>query len=197
MVLMSKRLAMLILRYGFILFLTSNLWTGESYFLRLNYSLTLKEFQILSRSYFPNNLFPIYPYIFLLRVVYGTDVNLFTTKPKNKEVFVGDSVTFDWDYRKEEDIVSVRFGIVSNTSEGATIALTLFAQKPNDVHYLNTQVPKFVDLVHRINFVEGKRASFKISNLRMNESGTYFCMLKKRGEIKTFTDNVDLKVVGK
>lgn len=106
-------------------------------------------------------------------------------------------MTFDWDYRKEEDIESVRFGIVSNTSEDTTKASTLLLKRPNKVVYLNTRDSKFLELVQRITLLEGKRASFRISNVRMNDTGRYFCMLKKKGEIKTVMDYVYLKVVGK
>jgi hypothetical protein len=120
---------------------------------------------------------------------------MFTTKPKNKEIFVGDSVMFDWDYRKEEPVKYISFGIVTNGSEGPQEETLLRKQADGLLYTNNKRV--FKELIPRIKAVEKSRASFNISNVRMNDTGKYFCTMEKENDIRRYTEYVNLKVVGK
>jgi len=130
-------------------------------------------------------------------VVHATDFTaLFITSPKDKEVFVGDSVQFDWDYRDDADQVRyVDFGKREISNRNEVKLRTILSKSPDaGIVYANTPA----DVKKRVIAVEDRKASFKIKHVMMNDSEMYFCTLKPKNNLhRTITDYVQLKVVGK
>lgn len=130
-------------------------------------------------------------------VVHATDFTaLFITTPKDKEVFVGDSVQFDWDYRDDADQVRyVDFGKREISNRNEVKLRTILSKSPDaGIVYANTPA----DVKKRVIAVEDRKASFKIKHVMMNDSEMYFCTLKPKNYLhRTITDYVQLKVVGK
>jgi len=119
----------------------------------------------------------------------------FTTTPKDKEVFVGDSVQFDWDYKDDGDQVRfINFGLAGGPS-GQKLT-TLLRKNPGDdlVLYTNSAL----EIRSRTEVVYRRRASFRIKNVIMNDTGYFFCTLYPRDVTKkTLTKHVYMRVVGK
>nr|XP_058964140.1 titin-like isoform X1 [Pocillopora verrucosa] len=129
--------------------------------------------------------------LFVTLFAYATsqDTGTFSTKPKDKEVFVGEDVQFDWEYVKE-DVQEIQFGVVTIKNKNVAILVkTDNGTKQNNLH-------KDVEWVRdRVEIVPGKRASFKIRNLEMEDSRTFFCQIRYGIHGKTESDEVKLSVV--
>lgn len=128
--------------------------------------------------------------LFVTLFAYATsqDTGTFSTKPKDKEVFVGKDVQFDWEYVKE-DIQDIQFGVVIKNNNVAILVMTDNGTKQNNLH-------KDVEWVRdRVEIVPGKRASFKIRNLEMEDSRTFFCQIRYGNHGITESDEVKLSVV--
>ena len=129
-------------------------------------------------------------------MVIAADNQVFTSSPKDKEVFVGESVQFDWDYIKD-GTDEVRFGVIVNTTE---VTICKFVLKDNTTIFnnRNTEIENYKD---RVEVVSDRRASFRIKNVRMSDRGTYFCSLVDTDEqgivISSSTSFVKMTVVGK
>ena len=129
-------------------------------------------------------------------MVIAANNQVFTSIPKDKEVFVGESVQFDWDYIKD-GTDEVRFGVIVNTTE---VTICKFVLKDNTTIFnnRNTDIKNYKD---RVEVVSDRRASFRIKNVRMSDRGTYFCSLVDTDEqgivISSSTSFVKMTVVGK
>lgn len=127
-------------------------------------------------------------------MVIAADNQVFTSRPKDKEVFVGESIQFDWDYIKD-DTDEVRFGVMLNTTE---VTICKFVLTGNDrttiFNNRNTEIKNYKD---RVEVVSDRRASFRIKNVRMSDRGTYFCSLVNTDELDHFISFVKITVVGK
>ena len=97
---------------------------------------------------------------------------------------------FDWEYVKE-DVQEIQFGVVTIKNKNVAILVkTDNGTKQNNLH-------KDVEWVRdRVEIVLGKRASFKIRNLEMEDSRTFFCQIRYGIHGKTESDEVKLSVVG-
>ena len=125
-------------------------------------------------------------------MVIAADNQVFTSIPKDKEVFVGESVQFDWDYIKD-GTDEVRFGVIVNTTE---VTICKFVLKDNTTIFnnRNTDIKNYKD---RVQVVSDRRASFRITNVRMSDRGTYFCSLVNTDKLDDFISYVKMTVVGK
>lgn len=125
-------------------------------------------------------------------MVIAADNQVFTSKPKDKEVFVGESIQFDWDYIKD-DTHEVRFGVIVNTTE-VTICKFVLKDRTTIFNNRNTEIKNYKD---RVEVVSDRRASFRIKNVRMSDRGTYFCSLGNTDGLDQIISSVKMTVVGK
>ena len=125
-------------------------------------------------------------------MVIAADNQVFTSKPKDKEVFVGESVQFDWDYIKN-DTDEVRFGVKVNTT-AVTICKFVLKGRTTIFNNRNEEIKNYKD---RVEVVSDRRASFRIKNVRMSDRGTYFCSLVNTDKLDDFISSVKMTVVGK
>lgn len=121
-------------------------------------------------------------------------VDKFTTTPKDKEVFVGESVQFDWDYAVT-DVREVRFGLVEDPG-GQRRKVAIYVKVRNGTLKFNHMGESVKWIRNRVEVVPNRRASFKINSVQMDDSKTFFCQLFRdfKSEIR---DEVTLTVVGK
>ena len=128
-------------------------------------------------------------------MVIAANNQVFTSIPKDKEVFVGESIEFDWDYINDTD--EVRFGVKVNTTE-VTICKFVLKDRTTIFNNKNIEIKNYKD---RVEVVSDRRASFRIKNVRMSDRGTYFCSLVDTDEqgivISSSTSFVKMTVVGK
>ena len=123
---------------------------------------------------------------------YGS-VEKFTITPKDKEVFVGGSVQFDWDYAFT-DVSEVRFGLADR--EHFT-DVAIYVKLRNGTLKFNHMSESVKWIRKRVEVVPNRRASFKINSVQMDDSKTFFCLCI-RGALKPMIrDYVKLSVVGK
>ncbi|XP_078353247.1 neural cell adhesion molecule 1-like isoform X2 [Oculina patagonica] len=114
----------------------------------------------------------------------------FSTKPKDKEVFVGENVQFDWDY-VVEDVQEIRFGVVINDKNTA-----IYIKKKDGTSVLNNLHTSVEWIRDRVEIVPNRRASFKINQVKMEDSVTFFCQVFYGAEgLLSETDKVKLTVV--
>ena len=125
-------------------------------------------------------------------MVIAADNQVFTSKPKDKEVFVGESIQFDWDYIKN-DTDEVRFGVKVNTT-AVTICKFVLKDRTTIFNNRNEEIKNYND---RVEVVSDRRASFRIKNVRMSDRGTYFCSLVNTDKLDDFISSVKMTVVGK
>ena len=130
-------------------------------------------------------------------MVIAADNQVFTSIPKDKEVFVGESIQFDWDYIKD-DTDEVRFGVIGNTAE-VTICKFVLKHRTTIFNNRNTEIKNYKD---RVEVVSDRRASFRIKNVRMSDRGAYFCSLvdtDEQGNVMSSVRSllVKMTVVGK
>ena len=130
-------------------------------------------------------------------MVIAADNQVFTSIPKDKEVFVGESIQFDWDYIKN-DTDEVRFGVIVNTTE-VTICKFVVKDRTTIFNNRNTEIKNYKD---RVEVVSDRRASFRIKNVRMSDRGAYFCSLvdtDEQGNVMSSVRSllVKMTVVGK
>lgn len=124
----------------------------------------------------------------------ANDDEVFTTTPKDTEVFVGEDVQFDWEYAAK-DVREVRFGVQDpETKELKVVAI--YVKKKDGTVIFNNQFESIKWIRDRVEVVPGRRASFKINKVEMRDSGTFFCVLMIGEENKAETNGVELKVVG-
>lgn len=131
-------------------------------------------------------------------MVIAANNQVFTSIPKDKEVFVGDSIQFDWDYIKN-DTDEVRFGVKVNSTE-VTICKFVKKDRTTIFNNKNIEIKNYKDRVN-VEVVSDRRASFRIKNVRMSDRGTYFCSLVNTDELgnvmSSVTLYVEMAVVGK
>ena len=125
-------------------------------------------------------------------MVIAADNQVFTSIPKDKEVFVGESIQFDWDYIKN-DTDEVRFGVTLNTTE-VIICKFVLKDRTTIFNNRNIEVKNYKD---RVEIVSDRRASFRIKNVRMSDRGTYFCSLVNTDVLDHIISSVKMTVVGK
>ena len=125
-------------------------------------------------------------------MVIAANKQVFTSIPKDKEVFVGESIQFDWDYIKN-DTDEVRFGVKVNSTE-VTICKIVLKDRTTIFNNKNMEIKNYKD---RVEVVSDRRASFRIKNVRMSDRGTYFCSLVNTGELYDIISSVEMTVVGK
>ena len=129
-------------------------------------------------------------------MVIAADNQVFTSSPKDKEVFVGESIQFDWEYIKNDTVTDeVRFGVIVNTTE-VTICKFVFTGKDRTTIF-NNRNTEIKNLKDRVEVVSDRRASFRIKNVRMSDRGTYFCSLVNTDELDHIISSVKITVVGK
>ena len=125
-------------------------------------------------------------------MVIAADNQVFTSIPKDKEVFVGERIQFDWDYIKD-DTDEVRFGVIVNTTE-VTICKFVLKDRTTIFNNRNTEIKNYKD---RVEVVSDRRASFRIKNVLMSDRGTYFCSLVNTDALDHIISSVKMTVVGK
>ena len=125
-------------------------------------------------------------------MVIAANNQVFTSIPKDKEVFVGESIQFDWDYIKN-DTDEVRFGVILNTTD-VTICKFVLKDRTTIFNNRNIEVKNYKD---RVEIVSDRRASFRIKNVRMSDRGTYFCSLVNTDVLDSIFSSVKMTVVGK
>ena len=126
-------------------------------------------------------------------MVIAANNQVFTSIPKDKEVFVGESIQFDWDYIKD-DTDEVRFGVILNTTEVTICKFVLNKDRTTIFNNRNTEIENYKD---RVEVVSDRRASFRIKNVRMSDRGTYFCSLVNTDVLDSILSFVKMTVVGK
>lgn len=122
-------------------------------------------------------------------------VDKFTTKPKDKEVFVGGSVQFDWDYAVT-GVREIRFGLVVDPGREDT-EVAIYVKVRNGTLRFNHMSESVKWIRKRVEVVHDRRASFKINSVQMDDSKTFFCLLVRDSLKPTIRDKVKLTVVGK
>lgn len=126
--------------------------------------------------------------------VTGAGTN-FTTTPKDKEVFVGSNVQFDWDFIDSEDVEDVRFGVlVPNADSGAHKEVAIVKKKDGPPKF-NNMAESIKWIRDRVEVVPDRRASFRIKSVKMEDSRTFFCSFKT-SSIGSVRNTVKLTVVG-
>lgn len=137
--------------------------------------------------------------LFLLIVVSvaGEAVN-WTAKPKDSEYFVGSEAIFQWQYSSPspDAVQFIKFGIEADGENVVIINKDMFQK----VVRFNTAEKRNVtsSFDGRVTALENQTATFKITNLRMDDSGKYFCFLEPQDTLAlTISDYVKIKVVGK
>ena len=125
-------------------------------------------------------------------MVIAADNQVFTSIPKDKEVFVGESIQFDWDYI-ENDIDEVLFGVRVNIT---LVGICKFVLKDRTTIFnsKNIEIKNYKD---RVEVVSDRGASFRIKNVRISDRGTYFCSLLNTDELNYIISTVEMTVVGK
>lgn len=119
----------------------------------------------------------------------------FTTTPKDKEVFVGRSVQFDWDF-VVPDVKEVRFGLVVDPG-GLDKEVAIYVKVKNGTLKFNHMSESVEWIRNRVKVIPKRRASFNITDVQMKDSGTFFCLLFRGYLIHPIRDRVKLTVVGK
>ncbi|CAH3193998.1 unnamed protein product [Porites evermanni] len=128
-----------------------------------------------------------------LFVVIAANNDGFTSKPKDKEVFVGESIQFDWDHIKN-DTGEVRFGVkVNNTA--VTICKFVLKDSQDRTTIFNNRNMEIKNYIDRVEVVSDRRASFRIKNVRMSDRGTYFCSLVNTDKLDDIISFVKMTVV--
>ena len=123
-------------------------------------------------------------------MVIAANNQVFTSIPKDKEVFVGESIQFDWDYI-DNDTDEVRFGVILYNME---VTICKFVLKDRTTIFNNMNMVK--NYKDRVEIVSDRRASFRIKNVRMSDRGTYFCSLVNTDAWDSIS-SVKMTVVGK
>jgi len=118
----------------------------------------------------------------------------FSTKPKHREAFVGDSVQFDWDYVLKE-VEEVRFGVVVKVQD-IPENVAIYVKKNNGSSVRNNMDTAIEWIRDRVVIVENRRASFRVNPIKMEDSVTFFCQVYYGAERKSEIDKVELTVVG-
>ena len=125
----------------------------------------------------------------------GSNISMeFTEKPKYAEYLVGTEVVFEWRYLSQppDSVEQIQFGFSLPYKDVAVL-----------VKYISSQEirrnPNNSSLIKRISMVEDKPASFKITNLTLNDTGSYFCVIRASRDFYNVgnVDYVKLTVVGK
>lgn len=99
---------------------------------------------------------------------------------------------FDWDYLDNLDVKEVRFGVYDSKTDKE---VAIVKKKGGTLHFNN--MDKTVEWIrNRVEVVDGRRASFKINQVQMNDSRTFFCVLII-GVGNSVLNTVKLNVVGK
>ena len=128
----------------------------------------------------------------------------FTTTPKDREVFLGTDVQLDWDFAVPSSadgrqVEIVRFGVVlkdpTNRNEPTEMAIVINDLKDNSKVW-NTADSSIQWIKDRIVPVKGRRASFIIKKVQLEDSKTFFCSLDFGRTEASITDVVEVKVVG-
>lgn len=120
---------------------------------------------------------------------------IFKTTPNDKEVFAGESVQFDWDDIDSQDVNDVRFGVLLPATDSETLkAVTICVKKKDGTLMLNYMDQSIKWMRDRVEVVPGRRASFKIKSVEMDDSKTFFCKLVT-GSV-TVENTVKLTVLG-
>ena len=127
------------------------------------------------------------------RAVTGAGTN-FKTTPNDKEVFVGESVQFDWDYIDLQDVYDVRFGVLLPTADSETFEEVAICVKKRDGTLIFNMHQSIKWIRDKVEVVPGRRASFKIKSVEMDDSKTFFCKLVTRSV--TVENTVKLTVLG-
>ena len=122
-------------------------------------------------------------------------IDKFTTTPKDKEVFIGESVQFDWDYAVT-GVREIRFGVVEDP-EGQDRAVAIYVKVRNGTLKFNHLYESVKWIRKRVEVVPNRRASFKINSVQMDDSKTYFCLLVRDQFPLHIRNKVKLTVVGK
>lgn len=137
-----------------------------------------------------------YSFTFCLLVLAASDDQIyFSTKPKDKEAFVGQNVQFDWDYVLKE-VQEVRFGVVIQAFDGGKEITAIYIKKKNGSSVRNNLETSIEWIRDRVVIVEDRRASFRINNIKMEDSVTFFCQVYFGREGLSEIDRVKLTVVG-
>ncbi|XP_078355234.1 neural cell adhesion molecule 2-like [Oculina patagonica] len=119
-----------------------------------------------------------------------------TAKPKDSEYFVGREAIFQWEYSSPspDAVQFIKFGIVADGDDVVLINKDMFQK----VVRFNTEEKRNVtsSLNGRVTALKNQTASFKITNLKMDDSGKYFCFLEPQNPVAlTISDYVRIKVV--
>ena len=122
-------------------------------------------------------------------------VDKFTSTPKDKEVFVGGSVQFDWEYAVT-GVREIRFGLVVDP-EGRDNSVAIYVKVRNGTLRFNHMSESVKWIRKRVEVVPNRRASFKINSVQMDDSKTFFCLLVRDHLPFPIRDKVKLTVVGK
>ena len=118
------------------------------------------------------------------------DGAFFITRPKHKEIFVGEDVQFDWEYART-DVQEVSFGVIlPDIGE-----MTIYSKKKGGGTVFNNAYQAIDWIRDRTEIVSNRRASFKINRVQMKDTGTYYCTLVV--ELVHHISRVRLTVVGK
>lgn len=100
------------------------------------------------------------------------DGAFFITRPKHKEIFVGEDVQFDWEYART-DVQEVSFGVIlPDIGE-----MTIYSKKKGGGTVFNNAYQAIDWIRDRTEIVSNRRASFKINRVQMKDTGTYYCTL--------------------
>lgn len=118
------------------------------------------------------------------------DGAFFITRPKHKEIFVGEDVQFDWEYART-DVQEVSFGVIlPDIGE-----MTIYRKKKGGGTVFNNAYQAIDWIRDRTEIVSNRRASFKINRVQMKDTGTFYCTLVV--ELVHHISRVRLTVVGK
>lgn len=117
----------------------------------------------------------------------------FITTPKDKEVFVGESVQFDWEYI-DSDVREVRFGLVMPPAKNSK-EVAIYVKEKNGTLKFNHMDESIKWIRDRVQVVRNRRASFKINAVQLADTRTFFCSLLVGENEISIRDTVELSVV--
>lgn len=115
----------------------------------------------------------------------------FTTNPPDVEVFVGENTTLTWEYEENPigAVKNVMFGVYHSKDKKEAI---IVKAPSTGISKVNPNLPLGV----RLSSPSDRSASFQITDVKLNDSDNYYCLISLGKEEPGYVDPLKLTVVG-